>query len=82
MRWPGDKCQEIPGAGIDEAISKLVIEAVTPMALEVTLSVQDELVSRFKEADRLRREQVERARYDAEAARRRYMRVDPDNRLV
>jgi len=82
MRWHGDKCQEIPGAVIDESISRLVVEAVTPMALEVALSVQEELASRFEEADRLRREQVERARYDAEAARRRYMRVDPDNRLV
>ena len=82
MRWHGDKCQEIPGAVIDESISKLVVEAVTPMALEVALSVQEELASRFEEADRLRREQVERVRYDAEAARRRYMKVDPDNRLV
>lgn len=82
MRWPGDKCQEIPGVGIDESISKLVVEAVTPMALEVALSVQEELASRLAEADSLRREQVERARYDAEAARRRYMKVDPDNRLV
>jgi hypothetical protein len=55
---------------------------MTPMALEVALSVQQELISRAEEADRLRREQVERARYAAEAARRRYMRVDPDNRMV
>jgi len=82
MRWPGDKCQEIPGAGIDASISKLVVEAVTPMALDVALRVQEELASRFAEADNLRRKQVERARYDAEAARRRYMKVDPDNRLV
>jgi hypothetical protein len=52
------------------------------MALEVTVSVQEELVARFEEADRLRRKQVERARYEADAARRRYLRVDPDNRLV
>jgi len=34
------------------------------------------------EVDRLRKQQVERARYEAELAQRRYMRVDPDNRLV
>ena len=28
------------------------------------------------------RQQVERARYEAELAQRRYLRVDPDNRLV
>jgi hypothetical protein len=30
----------------------------------------------------MRRQQVERARYEAELAQRRYLRVDPDNRLV
>ena len=82
QRFAGDTCQEIPGATVDAAVSRLVVEAVTPMALEVTVSVQEELAARFEEADRLRREQVERARYEVEAARRRYPRVDPDNRLV
>jgi len=41
-----------------------------------------EIEQRLEEADRLRREHVERARLEAEAARRRYLRVDPDNRLV
>jgi DNA-binding XRE family transcriptional regulator len=41
-----------------------------------------DLESRLEQADRLRRQQVERARYEADAARRRYLRVDPDNRLV
>jgi hypothetical protein len=55
---------------------------VNPLALEVALSVQKELQSRLEEADRLRRAQVERARFEAEQAQRRYMRVDPANRLV
>jgi hypothetical protein len=48
----------------------------------VALAVQDELEARAQEVDRLRRQQVERARYEAELAQRRYLRVDPDNRLV
>jgi DNA invertase Pin-like site-specific DNA recombinase len=75
-------CQSIPGAGLDEAIGELLVEAVTPMALEVALTVQQELQSRFDETDRLRRQQVERARYEVELAKRRYMQVDPDHRLV
>ncbi|MHC4406216.1 MAG: recombinase family protein [Planctomycetota bacterium] len=75
-------CQRIPGADIDEAIGKLLVEAVTPMALEVALTVQQELQSRLDETDRLRQQQVERARYEVELAKRRYMQVDPDNRLV
>jgi len=79
---PADKCQQIPGQGIDEAVGELLVEAMNPMALEVALSVQAEIEQRVDDADRLRQQQVERARYQADAARRRYLRVDPDNRLV
>lgn len=75
-------CQDIPGASIDAAVSDLLLEAVTPMNLEVTLAVEQELHARIEEAEDLRRQQVERARYEAELARRRFLRVDPDNRLV
>jgi hypothetical protein len=70
------------GADIDRAIGELLVESVSPLALEVALSVQDELAARADEAERLRRQQVDRARYEAELAQRRYLRVDPDNRLV
>ena len=75
-------CQDVPGANVDEAIGDLLIATMTPVALEVALTVQNELASRIDEADRLRAKQVERARYDADLARRRYMQVDPNNRLV
>ena len=75
-------CQHIPGSGIDEAVGNILVEAFTPVTLEVALAVQKELQSRLEEADRLRQQQVERSRYEAGLARRRYLRVDPDNRLV
>jgi hypothetical protein len=75
-------CQRLVGADIDSAVGELLVESVTPLALEVALAVQEELQARADEADRLRRQQVERARYEAELAQRRYLRVDPDNRLV
>ncbi len=75
-------CQRISGYSLDKAIGALLVETVTPLALEVALSVQQELQSRWDEADRLRRLQVDRARYESELARRRFLRVDPDNRLV
>ncbi|MDA2924465.1 recombinase family protein [Acidobacteria bacterium AH-259-L09] len=75
-------CQRIAGAGIDQAVGQLLMEVVTPVALEVTLAVQQEIQSRWQEADRLRQTQVDRARYEANLAQRRYLQVDPDNRLV
>jgi hypothetical protein len=44
--------------------------------------VQQELQARIDESDRLRKQHVERARYEAELSQCRYMRVDPENRLV
>jgi len=75
-------CQIIPGTGLDEAVAQVVLEAVTPAALEVTLQVFEELRARRAELDRIRRARVERAREEAELARRQYMLVRPENRLV
>jgi hypothetical protein len=75
-------CQRIVGGALDRAIGELLVETVSPLALEVALAVQDELEARAQEVDRIRRQQVERSRYEAELAQRRYLRVDPDNRLV
>jgi hypothetical protein len=75
-------CQIIPGTGLDEAVSHLVLDAVTPAALDVALEVFDELRHRKAEVDRLRQAQVERAREDAELAQRQFMLVRPEHRLV
>ena len=79
---PQPMCQWISGKDVDKAVGDLLLEIVTPTAIEATLAVQQELQTRLDEVERLRKQQVERARYEAELAQRRYMRVDPDNRLV
>jgi DNA invertase Pin-like site-specific DNA recombinase len=75
-------CARIGGGPIDRAIGDLLVETVSPLALAAALEVEAELAARSAEADGLRRTQVERARYEADLAQRRYLRVDPDNRLV
>jgi DNA invertase Pin-like site-specific DNA recombinase len=75
-------CARIVGHAIDRAVGELLVETVSPLALEAALGIETELAARAAEADGLRRAQVERARYEAELAQRRYLRVDPDNRLV
>lgn len=75
-------CQRIPGAEVDRVLSDMLLELVNPVALDVALTVQEELQARLDESDHLRKQHVERARYEAELAQRRYMRVDPENRLV
>jgi len=75
-------CQSIKGEPIDKSVSDLLLQTMTPMALDVALTVQQEIHTRLDEVDRLRHKQVERARYEADLAQRRYMHVDPANRLV
>lgn len=75
-------CQRVPGSDLDRTIGALLMECLTPEALALTLAVQDELLQRAQEAQRLRHLQVERAQYEADLAQRRYLKVDPDNRLV
>ena len=75
-------CTTIPGHSLDQRIGMLLIETLTPLAIEAALTVTAELEHRAAEADALRAAHVERARYHADLARRRYLAVDPANRLV
>lgn len=75
-------CQSIAGAPVDDAIGKLIAEQMTPAAVDLALDIRKEIEARHEEADRLRCRAIERARTDADLAQRRFMRVDPDNRLV
>jgi DNA invertase Pin-like site-specific DNA recombinase len=75
-------CQSVSGLGIDEAVGGLLLKILSPCALEVALAVQQELQQRLDEANHLRQQHVERARYDADLAQERFMQVDPKNRLV
>ena len=75
-------CQAVPGADLDQRIGQLLIDTLTPLAIEAALAVTAELQHRADEADALRAAHVERARYHADLARRRYLAVDPANRLV
>ena len=78
----GSVCQRVHGTRLDEAISKLILERMTPMAVQAAIQVQKELEQRRAASDNYFILKVERARYDMELARKRYMSVDPSNRLV
>jgi len=75
-------CQTVAGEKVDQEISKLLLEMLNPLAIKAAIEVQNELSQRKLEADKFCRQQVERVRYEAELAERRYMSVDPQNRLV
>jgi len=75
-------CQSIAGVPIDKAIGSLVAEKMTPAAVELALEIGREVEARYEEADQLRCRAIERAQIEADLAQRRFMLVDPSNRLV
>jgi Recombinase/Recombinase zinc beta ribbon domain len=82
VRRGGKTCQSIRGQDIDAAISEVLLRTVAPAAIEVSLAVQEEITGRIDQADALRQKQLERARYEAELKRRRFLKCDPNHRLV
>jgi hypothetical protein len=75
-------CQSIAGPPVDEAIAALIAERMTPAAVALALEIRREIETRQEEADRLRCRAIERAKFEADLAQRRFMLVDPGNRLV
>ena len=61
-------CQNICGSGIDEAVAGLVLDALTPLAIETALQVTAQLHAQAEQADALRATHVQRARHAADAA--------------
>lgn len=82
VRRAGKSCQAVHGPAVDAAVSALLLQTVAPAAIEVALAVQNEIAQRIEQAAERRQVQLQRTRYEAELARRRYVKVDPDNRLV
>ena len=78
----GKFCQHIPGRGIDQAVSQLAVQALTPEAVDAAVAVFEELQRRNAELAALYQSQVERARHEAESAQRQFFLANPENRLV
>jgi DNA invertase Pin-like site-specific DNA recombinase len=80
--YGGALCQQIPGGCIDQAVSRLVVEALTHEAVEVALAVYEELGRQHEELATIHRNRIERARHEADVAERQFLLVNPENRLV
>ena len=59
----GPICRHTPGAIISAAVAGLLLATLTPLALEVALSVSDELNRHAQHADSLRAASVQRAQH-------------------
>ena len=82
MHFGGKVCQSVAGGNIDTAIDSLILEAINPLTVDAAISIQREMDERKEEILRLYSQRLERARHEMDLAKRRYLLVDPDNRLV
>jgi DNA invertase Pin-like site-specific DNA recombinase len=78
----GVYCLNIGGLTIDRAVSDAFLDAVTPAAIDATLLSLQQLQGNHDAALDQWRLEVERVRYEAQRAERRYRNVEPENRLV
>ncbi len=78
----GVYCLNIGGLQIDDAVTTAFLTALTPAAVDATLTAAHQLDADHDAALAQWRLAVERARYEAERAERRYRAVEPENRLV
>jgi DNA invertase Pin-like site-specific DNA recombinase len=78
----GVYCFNVGGMAIEQAVANAFLEAITPGAIEATRLSVGQLQSDHDAALSQWRLEVERTRYEAERAERRYRAVDPENRLV
>jgi DNA invertase Pin-like site-specific DNA recombinase len=76
------RCQGLAAAALDAEVVRLVLLALEPSALEVSLQVAGDLQAQHDAAEKLWQQRIERAKYEADRARRQYDNVEPENRLV
>jgi hypothetical protein len=76
------RCYGLAARVIDELVGRQVLSALEPAALELSLQAQQDIEWERQRLDKQWQQRRQRMRYDVELAGRRYLAVDPDNRLV
>lgn len=80
--YGAERCPSVPGELVDAAVREAVFAALRPAELDVLERLLAERAAAERAADAQRQRHVERARYEARLAERRYRAVDPEQRLV
>lgn len=75
-------CQSLKGRPLDDLVSELVLQALQPAALEISLQVAQDLEAERQKLHHHWRQRLERAHYEVERAARQYQAVEPEHRLV
>jgi DNA invertase Pin-like site-specific DNA recombinase len=80
--YGGEACQQLAGGCVDTHVGGLLLAAVAPAAVEVSLTAAGQIAARRAEVERIWAQRLERADYAVDRARRQYQLAEPENRLV
>jgi DNA invertase Pin-like site-specific DNA recombinase len=75
-------CPAIQAEVLDPVVERQLLRALSPAALELSVRAAEDVERERARLAELARQDLERARYEAERAGRQYDAVDPGNRLV
>jgi DNA invertase Pin-like site-specific DNA recombinase len=76
------RCQEVRALAVDDEVERLILTALTPDRIALAVAALGEIEEETGAVERQWSLKRERARFDAERARRQYDAVEPENRLV
>lgn len=75
-------CWSVSGKALDAAVESLFLSTMVPSEIELSLAVEREAERQGESLEQAWGTRLEQVRYEARVAERRYMAVDPDNRVV
>ncbi len=75
-------CRSVAAATVDDAVTRMLLDALTPEQVALALSAADAVAGRHQRVSRAAELAVERARHEAGRAERAFCQVEPENRLV
>jgi DNA invertase Pin-like site-specific DNA recombinase len=76
------ECQTLSGRRLDALVAEQVLAVLQPAALALHLAAAEDIEQQRKLLHQNWQQQLQRADYQVERARRQYQSVEPDNRLV
>ena len=75
-------CQSLAGGCVEEHVQSLMLAALAPAALEVSLAAAEQAEAQRAQVEKIWAQRLERVEFAAERARRQYQLAEPENRLV
>lgn len=78
----GPLCQEVRAQPVDDVVAQVLLDALAPDQIAIAVAALAQIEAQAQQLERQWGLRRERARYEAERARRQYDTVEPENRLV